>query len=190
MPLLQTPPTPLDHRRGDADASVVLVEYGDYQCPHCAAAEPVVDSLLQTFDTDLQLVFRHFPLSTVHPYAEIAAQAAEFAGAHNAFWLMHEALFANQPQLSPPVIFAIAETLNLPEPDLRQALEARTYVAKVRADFIGGVRSGVNGTPCFFVNGLRHNGDYSFESLSSAIFAAGGAAGGQRPPSPSRHPRP
>jgi protein-disulfide isomerase len=189
MPMLQTPPTPLDHRRGDPDASVVLVEYGDYQCPHCAAAEPVVESLLQTFETDLQLVFRHFPLSTVHPYSEVAAQAAEFAGAHNAFWLMHEALFANQPRLSLPVILAIAKALNLPEPELRQALEAGTYVAKVSADFIGGVRSGVNGTPCFFVNGLRHDGDYSFESLSSAIFAARGAAGDLRPPSPS-HPRP
>lgn len=188
MSLLQTPPTPLDHRRGDADAVVVLVEYGDYQCPYCAAAEPAVESLLQTFDTELQLVFRHFPLSTVHPHAEIAAQAAEFAGAHNAFWHMHETLFANQPQLSLPTIFAIAETLNLPEPELREALDAGAYVAKIRADFIGGVRSGVNGTPCFFVNGLRHNGDYSFESLSSAILDARGAAGGRRPPSPSPRP--
>jgi protein-disulfide isomerase len=189
MPMLQTPPTPHDHRRGDPDASVVLVEYGDYQCPHCAAAEPVVESLLHTFDTDLQLVFRHFPLSTVHPYSEVAAQAAEFAGAHNAFWLMHEALFANQPQLSLPVIFAVVRALNLPEPELRQALEAGTYVAKVRADFIGGVRSGVNGTPCFFVNGLRHDGDYSFESLSSTILAARGPVGSPRPSFPSPHPR-
>ncbi|MCX7585320.1 DsbA family protein [Phenylobacterium sp. 58.2.17] len=186
--MLQTPPTPLDHRRGDADAVVVLVEYGDYQCPHCAAAQEVVESLFQTFDTELQLVFRHFPLSTVHPYAEVAAQAAEFAGAHNAFWRMHETLFANQPQLSVPTIFAIAEALHLPEPELREALDAGTFVAKIRADFIGGVRSGVNGTPCFFVNGLRHNGDYSFESLSSAIFDARGAAGDWRPPSPSPRP--
>jgi protein-disulfide isomerase len=186
--MLQTPPTPLDHRRGDADAVVVLVEYGDYQCPHCAAAEPVVESLLQTFDTELQLVFRHFPLSTVHPYAEIAAQAAEFAGTHNVFWRMHEALYANQPQLSLPTIFAIADALSLSKAGLRAALDAGTYVAKIRADFLGGVRSGVNGTPCFFVNGLRHNGDYSFESLSSAIFDARGAAGGWRPPSPSPRP--
>ena len=189
MPMLQTPPTPLDHRRGDPDASVVLVEYGDYQCPHCAAAEPVVESLLHTFGTDLQLVFRHFPLTTVHPYSEDAAQAAEFAGAHDSFWLMHEALFANQPQLSLPVIFAITRALNLPEPELHQALDAGTYVAKVRADFIGGVRSGVNGTPCFFVNGLRHDGDYSFESLSSTILAARGPVGSPRPPSPTPHPR-
>lgn len=185
MTLLQTPPTRLDHRRGDAHACVVLVEYGDYQCPHCAAAEPVVDSLFQSFDMDLQLVFRHFPLSKVHPYAEIAAQAAEFAGAHNAFWLMHEALFAHQMQLSLPTIFAIAETLNLPARELREALDAESYLTKVRADFIGGVRSGVNGTPCFFVNGLRHDGDYSFESLSSAIFAARAAADSRRSPPPS-----
>ena len=172
MAMLKAPLTPRDHRRGDPDAPIVLVEYGDYECPHCAVAEPVVEALLRAFGHDLQLVFRHFPLSQVHPLSEIAAQAAEFAGEHGAFWPMHSAIFANQAQLSLPVIFAIAGALNLPQGALRAALEAGTYSAKVRQDFIGGVRSGVNGTPCFFVGGLRHDGAHSFEALAAAIFAA------------------
>ena len=172
MAMLKAPLTPGDHRRGDPDAPVVLVEYGDYQCPHCAAAEPVVEALLRAFGQDLQGVFRHFPLSQVHPLSEVAAQAAEFAGAHGVFWPMHSALFANQAQLSLPAIFAIAGALNLPQSNLREALESATYAGKVRDDFIGGVRSGVNGTPCFFVNGLRHDGAHSFEALAAAIFAA------------------
>lgn len=202
MAMLQAPLTPRDHRRGDPGAPVILVEYGDYQCPHCAAAEPVVEALLQGFRRDLQGVFRHFPLSEIHPLSEIAAQALEFAGEHGAFWPMHRAVFANQPRLTVPMIFAIAGALNLPQPALRQALESGTYRARVREDFIGGVKSGVNGTPCFFVNGVRHDGAHSFEALSAAIFAAralidarsgpvlgagrqADAGPGARPPSPS-----
>jgi protein-disulfide isomerase len=172
MAMLKAPLTPLDHRMGDDDALVIMVEYGDYQCPHCAAAEPVVRELMRNFSQDLALVFRHFPLAEVHPQAEVAAESAEFAGAHGAFWGMHEALFANQPRLSLPVIFAIAGALNLPQAELRDALTARTYAEKVHADFVGGVRSGVNGTPTFFINGLRHDGAYSFDALAAAINAA------------------
>ena len=181
MAMLKAPLTPGDHRRGDPDAPIVLVEYGDYQCPHCAAAEPVVEALLRGFGRDLQGVFRHFPLSQVHPLSEAAAQAAEFAGARGAFWPMHSALFAAQAQLSLPVVFAIAGALNLPQPALRQALEARTYSAKVRQDFIGGVRSGVNGTPCFFVGGLRHDGAHSFEALAATVLAARAAVDDAQP---------
>lgn len=191
MALLKTPPNERDHRRGDPDASVVLVEYGDFQCPHCAAAEPVVQALLGSFD-DLQQIYRHFPLSEVHPLAEIAAQAAEFAGAQGAFWPMHDALFANQPQLSMSVIFAIAAELGLPQAALRDALEAGVHAGKVNDDFIGGVRSGVNGTPCFFVNGLRHDGPFTFEALSAAIISAQASDAGRLPPHrPARpqHPR-
>ncbi len=172
MAMLKAPLTPLDHRLGDADAPVVLVEYGDYQCPFCAAAQPVVRELMRNFGQDLALVFRHFPLTEVHPQAEVAAESAEFAGAHGAFWGMHEALFANQLQLNLPVIFALAGALNLSQAALRDALTARTYAEKVRADFIGGVRSGVNGTPSFFVNGLRHDGAHTFSALAMAINAA------------------
>lgn len=184
MAMLKAPLTPHDHRRGDPDAPIVLVEYGDYQCPHCAAAEPVVEALLRGFGHDLQQVFRHFPLSQVHPFAEVAAQAAEFAGAHGAFWPAHSAIFANQAQLGLPVIFAIAGALNLPQPALRAALETGAHSAKVRQDFIGGVRSGVNGTPCFFVNGVRHDGVHSFEALSASILAARAVAVSAQPTPP------
>lgn len=181
MAMLKTPPSERDHQRGESNAGVVLVEYGDFQCPHCAAAEPVVQELLSNFD-DLQQIYRHFPLSEVHPLAEIAAQAAEFAGSHGAFWQMHDALFANQPQLSLPVIFATAGELGLPQAELRRALEAGIHAGKVRDDFIGGVRSGVNGTPCFFVNGLRHDGPFTFEALADAIISAASASDAGRPP--------
>jgi protein-disulfide isomerase len=170
--MLKAPLTPLDHRMGDEDAPVVLVEYGDYQCPFCAAAQPVVRELMRNFGHDLALIFRHFPLTEVHPQAEVAAESAEFAGAHGAFWDMHEALFANQFRLSLPVIFGLAGSLELSQAALRDALTARTYAEKVRADFIGGVRSGVNGTPSFFVNGLRHDGAHTFSALATAINAA------------------
>jgi protein-disulfide isomerase len=176
MAILKAPLTPRDHRRGNPDAPVTLVEYGDYQCPHCEAAEHVVEGLLRGFGQDLQTVFRHFPLTQVHPLSEVVAQAAEFAGAQGAFWPMHGAVFANQAQLSLPVIFAIAGALNLPQPAMRAALETGTYSGKVRQDFIGGVKSGVNGTLCFFVNGARHDGAYSFGALSAAILAARAAA--------------
>ncbi|HEX4710268.1 DsbA family protein [Phenylobacterium sp.] len=184
MAMLKAPLTPRDHRRGDPDAPVVLVEYGDYQCSYCAAAEPVVTSLLQVFGHDIQLVFRHFPLAQMHPLAETTAEAAEFADGHGAFWATHEALFANQPRLSLPVIFAIAGALNLSQSGLREALEAGTYARRVRQDFTGGVRSGVDGTPCFFVNGERHDGGHSFEALSAAILAARAAAVGPKPDRP------
>jgi protein-disulfide isomerase len=171
MAMLKTPPNERDHRRGDPNAPVVLVEYGDYQCPYCAAAEPVVDALLQNLGTEVQAIFRHFPLSQVHPMAETAAQAAEFAGMHAEFWTMHKGLFANQHQLSPAVIFTIAAGLELPLAELKKALEAGTYAGKVRQDFIGGVKSGVNGTPCFFVNGVRHDGGHTFEALAAAVLA-------------------
>jgi protein-disulfide isomerase len=185
MAMLQEPLTPRDHRRGDPDASVILVEYGDYQCPYCAAAEPVVEAVLREFSRGLQSVFRHFPLSEVHPMAEVAAEAAEFAGAHDAFWPMHHAVYANQPRLNVPLLFGIAGALNLPQPAMRQALEAGVYRARVREDFIGGVRSGVNGTPCFFINGVRPDGAHSFAALSTAILAARATAGVQpRPAAP------
>ncbi len=190
MATLKTPITPRDHRRGDPKALVTLVEYGDYQCPHCAAAHPVVRELLRSFDEDLALVYRHFPLAEVHPLAATAAEAAEFAGAHGAFWDMHEALFANQPVLSLSAIFGIAEALGLSQADLHRALSAETCTNKVLEDFMGGVRSGVNGTPCFFINGLRHDGAHGFSELAAAITAALPAAPRPRRTDKPHHLRP
>jgi protein-disulfide isomerase len=150
-------------------AAITLVEYGDYQCPHCGMAHPIVNQVQAYFRNSLRFVFRHFPLTEVHPLAEIAAESAEFAGAAGLFWEMHDALFENQMILSVPTIFMIADKLRLPEVLLRNALETGQYRTKVRNDFMSGVRSGVNGTPTFFVNGVRHDGGYDFASLASAI---------------------
>lgn len=174
MSELRIPINEQDHILGPGDAPVTLVEYGDYQCPHCQAAWPEVEQVLRHFGSDLCYVYRHFPISTAHPLAQPAAEAAEYAGAHGLFWEMHSAIFANGHQLSGPTLAAIASGLGLDVGGLRDALERGTYAAKVQADFLGGVRSGVNGTPCFFVNGRRHDGPYDAASLSAAIQAADG----------------
>jgi protein-disulfide isomerase len=172
MSELRVPINEHDHVIGPDDAPVTLVEYGDYQCPHCQAAWQEVELVLQQFERNLRYAYRHFPISTVHPLAKPAAETAEFAGAHGLFWEMHSAIFANGHQLSGPTLFALANQLGLDAGELRSALEQSTYAPKVEEDFIGGVRSGVNGTPCFFINGERHDGAYDASSLSAAIQAA------------------
>jgi len=147
----------------------MLVEYGDYECPHCGRAHPIVKEVLQYFGDKVRFVFRHFPLTQIHPFAESAAETVEFAGAHQRFWEMHDGLFENQFQLGLPLFFELTKLLGLSTPEIQTALEAGLYAPKVRADFMGGVRSGVNGTPTFFVNGVRHNGPYDLASLISSI---------------------
>ncbi len=175
--MLQVPVTPSDHSLGAADALVTLVEYGDYECPHCALAHPVTRLLVRHFGADLRFVFRHFPLSEVHPMATPAAEAAEFAGDHGRFWQMHDGIYENQERLSLAMLLALADHLGLSSDDLREALREQRHREKVQADFLGGVRSGVNGTPCFFINGLRHAGGYDFTELAAAIQTAGASAG-------------
>jgi protein-disulfide isomerase len=173
---LKTPVSDRDHTIGRPDAPVTLVEYGDYQCPYCGAAQPIVKQLLEHHGKDLRLVFRQFPLGEIHPMAVMAAETAEFAGAHGKFWPAHEALHAHQSRLGPAYFLEMVEGLGLDPAALKEALEAGTYTEKVQADFMGGVRSGVNGTPTFFINGHRHDGDYSFATLSRAIDALRPAA--------------
>ncbi|MBB6222316.1 protein-disulfide isomerase [Rhizobium leguminosarum] len=154
---------------GDRTAIVTIVEYGDYECPHCAAAQPILAQILAHFGSQVCLVYRHFPLVEVHPHAAAAAEAAEFAGAQGLFWQMHQAIFAHQQQLNVPLLISLAANLKLSPIDLRDALASDRFEAKVQGDFIGGVRSGVNGTPTFFVNGMRHDSPYGVATLSSAI---------------------
>lgn len=172
MSELRIPINEHDHIIGPADAPVTLVEYGDYQCPHCQAAWPQVELVLRHFGRDLLYAYRHFPISTIHPMAKPAAETAEFAGAHGLFWEMHSGIYANGHQLSGPTLAALASRLGLDVAELQDALGQGTYAGKVESDFVGGVRSGVNGTPCFFVNGERHDGAYDAMSLSAAIDAA------------------
>jgi protein-disulfide isomerase len=169
MATLKIPITKNDHIRGPVNAPITLVEYGDYECPHCALAYPIVNQVQSFFRERMRFVFRHFPLTEIHPHAEIAAESAEFAGAAGRFWDMHDALFENQSRLSITTIFLIAAELGLPETALRHALETGQFRNKVRNDFVGGVRSGVNGTPTFFINGVRHDGPYDYASLVAGI---------------------
>lgn len=158
-----------DHMQGDPAAAVCLVEYGDYQCPHCARAHPVVKQLEQHFGQRLCLVFRNFPLTQIHPQAQAAAETAEFAGAHGRFWEMHDLLFENQARLGEALYEKLAESIGLSAGQARTALLEEIYHDRVRADFLGGARSGVNGTPTFFINGKRYDGPADFASLGNAI---------------------
>jgi protein-disulfide isomerase len=163
---------PAHHVQGDAHAACTLVEYGDYECPHCGHAYPIVKRVQKHFGKRLRFVFRNFPLNELHPHAESAAESAEFAGAHGKFWEFHDLLFENQERLGGSLYLELAQQLKLVPADLRAALEKREFMARVRADFSGGVRSGVNGTPTFFINGRRYDGPFEYEDLVAAINAA------------------
>ncbi len=169
MGRLKSPVTSRDHIQGSDNAIVTLVEYGDYQCPYCGAAQPIVKQIQARFAGKLRLVFRHFPLVEVHPLAQPSAETAEFAGSQGRFWPMHDAIYANQHQLSITRLVTLAANLHLSPIALRDALALGTYAGKVQADFIGGVRSGVNGTPTFFINGVRHDSPLGVMDLAAAI---------------------
>lgn len=169
MSQLRVPVSARDHIRGGNDADVTLVEYGDYQCPYCAMANPIVGLMERQYGRALRVVFRHFPMEEVHPLALTAAEAAEYAGDNGVFWEMHDAIYANQPRLGVPLLFAIAGTLKLSQIGLRDSLANFLHAERVRSDFLGGVRSGVNGTPTFFINGVRHDGGFSASELSAAL---------------------
>ena len=169
MANLKTPITQHDHVQGDESAPLTLLEYGDFECPHCGRAHPIVKALQERFGERLRFVYRHFPLTQMHPHAEGAAEAAEFAGAHKKFWEMHDLLFENQDQLGLPLYQELAGTLGLSVSALIAALKEGKFTAKVRSDFSGGVRSGVNGTPTFFINGVRYDGPVDVISMSEAL---------------------
>ena len=158
-----------DHIQGEADAAVTLVEYGDYECPHCRVAYPLVKRIERHFGSRLRFVFRNFPLTQIHPYAEPAAEVAEFAASQGKFWEMHDQLFENQERLGEELFSELAIELGLDGASLVKALDEGAFTSRVRSDFTGGVRSGVNGTPTFFINGERHNGPADYDHLVKAI---------------------
>ena len=158
-----------DHAQGPAAAAVTLVEYGDYECPSCGQAYPIVKELQRRLGSQLRFVFRNFPLATAHPHAERAAEAAEAAGAQGQFWAMHDTLFENQNALDDEDLVRYAAALGLDESQFVADLARRAYAVRVREDFMGGVRSGVNGTPTFFINGRRHDGPFDLDTLFAAI---------------------
>lgn len=186
MATLRIPVDEADHAQGPADAPVTLVEYGDYQCPYCGAAYPVVQRLQRRFGDELRFVFRNFPLEQLHPEAVAAAMTAEFGAAHARFWETHDALYENQEDLGGPMYESIVTELGLDADELQAALEAEAYADRIRGDFNGGVRSGVNGTPTFFVNGVRYDGSPDFESMEEMLARAIRGAKGAGPSASAR----
>jgi protein-disulfide isomerase len=169
MNTLTVPINERDHLRGSPDAPVVLVEYGDFECPHCAAAYGVVKKLERDLPDKLAVVFRQFPLINVHPHAQLAAEASEAAGAQGKFWKMHDVLFENQDALAPADLIKYATALHLDQKRFAGDLSGHRFLSKVEGDMRGGLESGVQGTPSFFINGVRHQGGYDEASLLAAI---------------------
>ena len=172
MSQLAVPVTDADHVAGDADAAITLVEYGDYQCPSCGDAYPIVKQVQKHYGNSLRFVFRNFPLE-MHPYAQHAAETAEFAAAKGKFWEMHDALYEHQRELFGRTLLKLAAHLKLSEAELTEALQEGTYAARVKMDLESGERSGLQGTPTFFINGAQHEASYDYDSLVEAIDAAG-----------------
>jgi len=169
MAHLRIPVGPEDHTQGKTDALITLVEYGDYQCPHCGRAYPIVKAVQKHFGDRLRFVFRNFPLQEAHPWAEAAAETAEFAAAEGKFWPMHDLLFENQNRFGGELFARLGSQLGLNPRSLQQALDDGLFAERVRHDFSGGVRSGVNGTPTFFINGQRHDRDFEFDTLVETL---------------------
>ncbi len=169
MATLKVPVGPADHSQGPADAPVTLVEYGDYECSQCGHAYPIIKAVQNRFGKQLRFAFRNFPLREIHPNAEVAAETAEFAATHGKFWDMHDLIFENQNSLSEQMLGELAHRLTLDRQALRDALRSGTFAERVQEDLSSGVRSWVNGTPTFFINSQRHDGDFELETLLQAI---------------------
>lgn len=158
-----------DHVEGPADARVTLVEYGDFECPHCGAAHLIVKAVQKAMGDRLRFVFRHFPLTQIHPHAEAAAEASEAAGAQGQFWAMHDLLFENQHALEDDDLLIYASEIGLDVGRFARELASALYAARVREDYLSGLESGVTGTPTLFINNVRHVGAYDADSLIEAI---------------------
>ncbi len=169
MSVLQVPVTDADHLLGNKNAECVLVEYGDYQCPYCRAAHSFLHRLQRHFGEHLLFAFRNFPMVNIHPFAEEAAEAAEFAADRGHFWEMHDLIFRYQDRLGMPLLTELTQELGLSSDELKLNLKQQTYKDRIRADFTGGIRSGVNGTPTFYINGTRYNGPNDYDYLLEAM---------------------
>jgi protein-disulfide isomerase len=158
-----------DHAQGPIDAQVTLVEYGDYECPHCGYAYGIVKAVQKHFGPMMRFVFRNFPLREMHPHAEAAAEAAEAAGAQGKFWEMHDYIFENQAQLGGSALAHHAQRLALDMARWAADVRQNAFIERIQEDFLSGMRSGVNGTPTFFINGRRHDGLFDEKSLVQAM---------------------
>jgi len=174
MSRLTLPFSDRDHVQGDPDAPLTLVEYGDYECPHCGRAYPIIKRVQQRLSDRLRFVFRNFPLNEIHPHAEHAAEAAESAGAHGgeaAFWTMHDLIFEHQTALDDSDLAGLATEAGVDGLAVLGDLHAKRFRERVREDFMSGVKSGVNGTPTFFINGSRYDGAWDEKTLVAELEA-------------------
>jgi len=176
-----------DHIQGPPAAAVTLVEYGDYQCPYCREAYFMLAKLLPKLGDNVRLVFRNFPLTQMHPNAEHAAEAAEAAAAQGRFWEMHDMLYERQENLEDDALLTYAADDGLDADRFESEFSQRKYTDRVREDFQSGIRSGVNGTPTFFINGHRLDGPLDLESLTEAVTIA---MGSHREAKSAKHHRP
>ena len=171
-PDLAVPVDETDHAIGPPTAPVTLVEYGDYECPDCFNAQPVVKALRQHFGDRMRFVFRHFPQSSIHPGASVAAKAAEAMAAQGLFWIMHDALFLRQKEIADVDLTHLAIRLGGELYKFERDRESNTAEHRVLEDLNSGTRSGVKGTPTFFINGRRYRGKIEVEPMTAAIEAA------------------
>ena len=164
-------PSSSDWVEGPSDASTTFIEYADYQCPYCGEAYPIVKKIQEAFGKNLEFVFRNFPLTQLHPRAEFGAELAEASGAGGKFWEMHDFIYENQGSLNDEDFFLkfADKKLGLDREKIHHSVVKRAFEPRIREDFMSGVRSGVNGTPTFFINGHRHNGSYELKELEVAI---------------------
>ena len=168
---LTLPDPERDHISGSADGSIRLLEYGDYECPFCGEAQPIVKEIQRQLGDNLLFAFRHFPLTNIHPHSEHAAETAEAAGEEGNFWGMHDMLFQNQSALEDEDLAQYAVELGLDEKRLIREVTSDVYTPRIREDFKTGVRAGVNGTPTFFINGERYDGARDLKHLFNALTA-------------------
>jgi protein-disulfide isomerase len=166
---LTLPDPERDHIHGSAHGSIKLLEYGDYECPSFAAAQPIVNEIQQQLGDDLLFAFRHFPLTQIHPHSEHAAEGAEAAGTQGNFWGMHDVLFENQSALEDQDIAKYAADLDLDEIRLIREVTSSVFASRIREDFKNGIRGGVNGTPTFFINGERYDGALDLKNLLNSL---------------------
>ncbi len=169
MSRLTIPVTSKDHVEGSAKAALTLVEYGDYQCPLCRMTGPIIKKMRLELGECMRFVFRHFPLKLVHPYAQMAAEVVEAAALQNQFWEMHYLLYNQKFVLHPDLFLELAASLSLNLAQFQADRQSAAVLGKIQEDFQGGVRSGVNGTPCFYINEERYDGDLSYVPFTQVL---------------------
>lgn len=167
---LTLPVSHRDHIQGeDTAAPLTLLEYGDYECPYCGQAYPIIKQVQKHFGSKLRFVFRNFPVSQIHPHAQHAAEVAECAATQNKFWEMHDYLYEHQQALDDKHLEKYASELALDLARFKNDMSIHVHAARVREDFLSGVRSGVNGTPTFYIDNIRYNGSWDLETLLETL---------------------